>query len=150
MFDTTGELRMVVQPLVSILIASFNAERWIKQTLKSATGQDYPRTEVIVVDDGSTDRTVEILRTFKSRFVRVISQANAGGPAARNTALAHAQGEYIQWLDHDDLLAQNKISNQLKWLKVIESDRVLFSCPFSTFYHYPGNSRWFAAVFIVT
>lgn len=62
MFDTTGELRMVVQPLVSILIASFNAERWIKQTLESATGQDYPRTEVIVVDDGSTDRTVEISR----------------------------------------------------------------------------------------
>jgi glycosyltransferase involved in cell wall biosynthesis len=132
---------MVAQPLVSILIPSFNAERWVEQTMKSAIGQDYPRTEVIVVDDGSTDRTLEILRTFESRSVRVMTQPNAGGPAARNTALAHAQGEYIQWLDHDDLLAQNKISNQIKWLETVESDRVLFSCPFATFYHRQGRAR---------
>jgi glycosyltransferase involved in cell wall biosynthesis len=137
------ELCMVAQPLVSILIPSFNAERWIKQTLESAISQDYPRTEVIVVDDGSTDRTLEISRRFESRFVRVITQSNAGGPAARNTALAHAQGEYIQWLDHDDLLARNKISNQIRCLENVESDRVLFSGPFATFYHHPRKARLF-------
>ena len=134
---------MLAQPLVSILIPSFNAERWIKQTLESAVSQDYPRTEVIVVDDGSTDRTLEISRTFESRFVRVISQPNAGGPAARNTALAHAQGEYIQWLDHDDILAQNKIRSQVKWRQKIQSDRILFSCPFATFYWRCSKARVF-------
>lgn len=131
------------QPLVSILIPSFNAERWIKQTLESAISQDYPRIEVIVVDDGSTDRTLEISRKFESRFVRVFTQPNAGGPAARNTALAHAQGEYIQWLDHDDLLARNKISNQIAGLENVENDRNLLSGPFATFYHHPRKARLF-------
>src|SRR5262252_8996544 len=101
----------MVLPLVSILIPSFNAERWIRQTLESAVNQDYSHKEVILVDDGSTDRTLEIARTFESRVVRVIAQSNSGAPAARNRALAHAQGEYIQWLDADDLLAPSKISH---------------------------------------
>ena len=132
---------MVARPLISILIPTFNAERWIKQTLESAICQVYPRTEVIVVDDGSADQTLEIARTFESKQTRVISQSNAGAPAARNTAMAHAQGEYIQWLDHDDLLARNKISNQIKSLEDVESSRVLLSCPYATFYHSPSKSR---------
>ena len=132
---------MLAQPLVSILIPGFNAERWIKQTLESAIGQDYPRIEVIMIDDGSTDRTLEIARTFQSRFVRVMTQSNAGAPAARNTALAHAQGEYIQWLDADDLLAPDKISSQIKLRQEVQSDRVLFSCPFATFYYRREKAR---------
>ena len=132
---------MSAQPLVSILIPSFNAERWNKQTLESAVRQDYPRIEVIMVDDGSTDRTLEVSRRLKSQFVRVITQPNAGVPSARNTALAHAQGEYIQWLDHDDLLALNKISNQVKWLEKIENDRVLLSGRAEIFYHRPEQGR---------
>jgi glycosyltransferase involved in cell wall biosynthesis len=134
---------MSVQPLVSILIPSFNAERWIKQTLESAIGQDYPRKELIIVDDGSTDRTLEIARTFESRSVRVITQPNVGAPAARNKALAHAQGEYIQWLDADDFLAQSKISNQIKELERVQSDGVMFSCPFAIFYHRWEKARLF-------
>jgi glycosyltransferase involved in cell wall biosynthesis len=114
---------MLVQPLVSILIPSFNAERWIKQTLESAIGQDYSRIEVVVFDDGSTDRTLEILKTFDSRVLRVFVQSNSGGPAARNTALAHAQG--IQWLDHDDILETNKIRSQMYWQQMIRDDQVL-------------------------
>ena len=134
---------MSVQPLVSILIPGFNSERWIKQTLESAISQDYPRTEVIMIDDGSTDRTLKIARTFESRSVRLITQPNAGPSAARNTALAHAQGEYIQWLDHDDLLAPSKISNQVKEWQKVQSDRVLFSCPFATFYYRREKARVF-------
>ena len=130
-----------MQPLVSILIPSFNAERWIKQTLESAIGQDYPHKEVIIVDDGSTDRTLEIVRTYVSRSVHVITQPNAGGPAARNRGLAHAQGEYVQWLDHDDLLAPSKISNQIDEWERVRSDRVLFSCPYAAFYYRWNRAR---------
>jgi glycosyltransferase involved in cell wall biosynthesis len=124
-------------PLVSILIPGFNAEPWIKQTVESAISQDYPRKEVIIVDDGSTDQTLEIARTFESSSVRVFTQPNLGAPAARNKALAHAQGEYIQWLDADDLLAATKITNQMKECERVQNERVLFSCPFASFY-----SRW--------
>jgi hypothetical protein len=126
-----------VWPLVSILIPSFNAEPWIKETLDSAVSQDYPHKEVIIVDDGSTDQTLEIARTFESSSVRLITQPNAGAPAARNKALAHAQGEYIQWLDADDLLAPTKITNQMKECERVQNERVLFSCPFASFY-----TRW--------
>jgi glycosyltransferase involved in cell wall biosynthesis len=91
-----------VQPLVSIIIPAYNAERWIRQTLESAVRQDYANCEVILVNDGSTDGTLAIARQFESRRVRILNQPNAGGPAARNTALKEAQGDFIQWLDHDD------------------------------------------------
>ena len=97
-------------PLVSILIRAYNAERWIRATLESAIGQDHANREVILVNDGSTDRTLEIAKKFQSKLVKIIDQENSGAAAARNKALEHAQGEYIQWLDHDDLLAPNKIS----------------------------------------
>jgi glycosyltransferase involved in cell wall biosynthesis len=75
---------LAVRPLVSILVAAFNAERWIKPTLGSAVNQGYPRKEVIVVDDGSTDQTLEIAATFESRSIRVIPRPNADPPEARS------------------------------------------------------------------
>jgi glycosyltransferase involved in cell wall biosynthesis len=130
-------------PLVSILIPAYNAEKWIRLTLKSALTQDYPNKEVILVDDGSTDQTLTIAKSFESGSVKVINQPNAGGPAARNKAFEHAQGDYIQWLDHDDLLAPNKISAQLQSLDEVQNDRVLFSCPFATFYYRIEKARLF-------
>jgi GT2 family glycosyltransferase len=122
-------------PLVSILIPAYNAEKWIRRTLKSALTQDYPNKEIILVDDGSTDQTLTIAKSFESGSVKLISQPNAGGPAARNKAFEHAQGDYIQWLDHDDLLAPNKISAQLQNLERIQNDKILYSCAFATFYY---------------
>src|SRR3990170_4942215 len=90
-------------PLVSVLIPAYNSERWIAETLSSAVAQTWPNKEVIV-DDGSKDRTLEIARTFSSRGVKVVMQANTGAPGARNHALRLAQGDYIQWLDADDVL----------------------------------------------
>lgn len=130
-----------MQPLVSILIPAYNAEKWIKATLESAVNQDYARTEIILVNDGSTDRTLEMAKAFGAKNIKILDQLNAGGPAARNAALAHAQGDYIQWLDHDDLLAYNKISEQVKSLESIGGDRVLLSGSFGTFYFRPEKSR---------
>ena len=130
-------------PLVSILIPAYNAEKWIRRTLESALSQDHPNKEVILVDDGSTDQTLTIAKSFESGSVKVINQPNAGGPVARNKAFEHAQGDYIQWLDHDDLLAPNKISAQLQSLERVQNDKILCSCPFATFYYRIEKARLF-------
>ena len=115
------------EPLVSILIPAYNAQEWLAQTLKSAIAQSWPHKEIIVVDDGSTDKTVAIARQFESDQVRVFRQENEGAAAARNKAFALSQGEYIQWLDADDLLAPDKIAKQLVALDARPNKRILFS-----------------------
>src|SRR5262245_21908195 len=103
-----------MQPLVSILIPAFNASRWIADTIQSALAQTWPRTEIIVVDDGSTDDTLAIARGFASQGVSVTTQPNRGASAARNVALARSRGDFIQWLDADDILAPDKIERQME------------------------------------
>lgn len=100
-------------PLVSILIPCYNAARWLGETLESALAQTWPRCEIILVDDGSTDESLQLARRFETRGVRVLMQANAGAAAARNTAFYAASGQFIQFLDADDLLAPHKIERQL-------------------------------------
>src|SRR2546421_1094622 len=100
--------------LVSILIPAYNAEKWIGDSIKSALSQTWPQTEIIIVDDESSDNTLHIAKQYESRSVKVLTQPHAGASAARNKALSFAQGEYIQWLDADDLLAPDKISKQLR------------------------------------
>jgi len=101
-------------PLVSILIPAYSAERWIADTIRSALEQTWPNKEIVIVDDGSRDRTFSIAREFASERVSVVSQENQGAAAARNKAFSLSQGDYIQWLDADDLLAPDKIANQLE------------------------------------
>src|SRR4029077_692185 len=101
-------------PLVSILIPAYNAEKWIADTISSALAQPWPRKEIIIVDDGSTDQTLSIARQFTSKTVSVIAQKNQGASAARNKAFQLCQGDYIQWLDADDLLSPDKVAKQLK------------------------------------
>jgi glycosyltransferase involved in cell wall biosynthesis len=105
-----------MKPLVSILIPCYNAEKFLGETLNSALSQTWPNTETILVDDGSTDGSLAIAKTFESCNVKVISQVNQGGSAARNQALKISQGDFIQYLDADDLLAPNKIELQIKCL----------------------------------
>jgi glycosyltransferase involved in cell wall biosynthesis len=99
--------------LVSILIPAYNAEKFIRETMLSAINQTWARKEIIVVDDGSTDHTFDVARSLESPIVKVVTQANTGACGARNKALSLAQGDYIQWLDADDLLHPEKISRQL-------------------------------------
>jgi len=109
-------------PLVSIIIPCHNAERWLAATLESALAQTWPDREIILVDDGSTDGSLALARTFESRGVKVVAQANAGAAAARNTGLQLARGDYLQFLDADDLLAPDKLGPQVRLLQARGND----------------------------
>jgi glycosyltransferase involved in cell wall biosynthesis len=102
--------------LVSILIPVFNAEKWIRENIESALSQTWERKEIIIIDDGSTDNSLQIEKKYESNIVKVISQEKMESAVARNRALEYAQGDYIQWLDADDLLSPDKIEKQLRAL----------------------------------
>lgn len=131
-----------MKELVSILIPAYNAERWIGETIKSILSQTWSNYETIVVDDGSSDTTFAIARRFQSKTVRVITQENMGASAARNKALSLAQGDYIQWLDADDLLAPDKIAHQLKDGEQGKNSSVLLSSAFGKFSFRPHKARF--------
>lgn len=130
-----------MMPLVSILIPAYNAQASIRQTLESALAQTWPNKEIIVIDDGSRDRTAAEAHRFASASVKVVSQENQGAAAARNKALSLAQGEYIQWLDADDLLSANKIAAQMDALRGC-SARTLASAAWGYFRHRPSAARF--------
>ena len=125
---------------VSILIPAFNAERWIGAAIDSAVHQTWPSKEIIIVDDGSTDRTAAVAARFASEQVRVVSQKNAGAASARNHAYSLSRGDYIQWLDADDLLAPDKIAAQMRVVNAGLSPRTLLSGAFSEFIHRPAKA----------
>ena len=132
-------------PLVSILIPAYNAQEWIADTLRSVIAQTWEPKEIIVVDDGSTDQTLAIAREFESANLRVVTQSNVGAAAARNKALSLARGDYIQWLDADDLLAPDKIALQMKAVAEGCGKRTLLSAPFGRFKY-----RYYRTQFIPT
>ena len=113
--------------LVSIIIPCYNAEQYIAECLDSALNQKYEYIEIICVDDGSIDITLKILNEYQKKHsekIKVIVQKNAGAPAARNKGLEAAQGEWIQFLDADDLLLPDKISRQVQLISGENFDMV--------------------------
>ncbi len=133
-----------MKPLVSILIPAYNAEEWIAESLGSAIAQTWQAKEIIVVDDGSTDRTAEIARRFASKEVKVVSTPNQGLSKAVNQAYRLCQGDYIQELDSDDLLSPEKIERQLAALRESDSRRMLLSSPWAHFHYRPRRARFIA------
>jgi glycosyltransferase involved in cell wall biosynthesis len=131
-----------MKPLVSILIPAFNSEKWIADTLRSAIAQTWQRKEIIVVDDGSCDETLAIARQFEVEKVCVVTQKNQGAAAARNKAFSLSQGDYIQWLDADDLLAPDKIDRQMEVLNQFQSKRVLVSSSWGRFFYRYNRMQW--------
>jgi len=122
-----------MKPLISILVPAYNSERWIGDTLRSAIAQTWERKEIIVVDDGSSDLTPDIARRFAAKGVSVITQKNQGAAAARNKAYAVSQGEFIQWLDADDLLSPDKLARQMAVAERIGGKSTLLSCQWGRF-----------------
>ncbi len=134
-----------MKPIVSILIPAFNAQNWIADTLRSALGQTWKPKEIIVVDDGSTDHTLAIAGQFESDSLRVVTQKNQGAAAARNKAYSLSRGDYIQWLDADDLLAPDKIARQMEALDHCPSRGMLLSSAWAYFLY-----RYYRAQFFPT
>jgi glycosyltransferase involved in cell wall biosynthesis len=108
---------------VSVIMPAFNASAWIRRAIDSCRQQTYPDVEIVVVDDGSTDNTLEILQTYRSE-VTWESGPNRGACHARNRAFALSSGRYIQYLDADDYLLPEKIARQVAFLEATGADAV--------------------------
>ena len=100
-------------PLVSVVIAAYNSEDTITETIFSVLNQTFKDLEVIVIDDGSKDRTTERVLEIKDSRVKLFPYENGGVALARNRGITHASGEYIAFLDHDDLWTPDKIEAQV-------------------------------------
>jgi len=130
-----------MQPTVSILTPVFNAEKYITATIQSALNQTYNKLEIIIVDDGSTDKSWDIIESYRERFpkiIRTFKQKNNGACAARNKAFELSSGQYIQYLDQDDLIASNKLEEQLKIFKK-KGNGIITSCTWVRFKGKPNN-----------
>ncbi|MAZ08559.1 MULTISPECIES: glycosyltransferase family 2 protein [unclassified Limnobacter] len=115
---------------VSIIIPCYNKQPYVAAAIQSALSQSFP-CEVIVVDDGSTDGSLDVIRQFDGQ-IRWVTGVNAGGSAARNAGLKMATGNFIQFLDADDILPPNKVAEQLNELKDLPPGAIAF-CPWSYF-----------------
>lgn len=124
-----------LQPKVSVVMPCYNNAPYVRQAVDSILQQDYPNIELIVVDDGSNDNSLEVLASYGER-IKVVSQPNQGPAAARNNGIRHATGDYIAFLDSDDLWLQGKLSAQLEFLK-INPDFIACFCSWSV---WDGNS----------
>jgi len=106
---------MASLPLVSIIIPCYNGERFVAEAIESALAQTYPHKEVIVIDDGSTDNSLEVIKSFGDK-IRWETGPNRGGCAARNRGIELARGELIQFLDADDILHPQKLERQVTFM----------------------------------
>ena len=101
-------------PLVSVIMPAFNARKHIREAIESVLEQDYENWELLIVNDGSTDDTAEIISEFSDERIKYFEQENQGVSAARNLALKCMNGEFIALLDSDDVYPKNSISSRLK------------------------------------
>lgn len=125
------------QPVVSVIIASFNYGRYLRQAIDSALTQTYKAIEVIVVNDGSTDDTDEIAQAYNGR-IAYISQDNMGVVIARNRGAAMATGAYLCFLDADDYLSSNYIENMVNSLS-LSGEIIAYAYPDLCFVYPNGN-----------
>jgi len=118
-------------PIISIIIPNYNRASLITKTIDCLLNQSFQDSEIIVVDDGSTDNSVEVIKSYGNK-IRLICQQNRGPGAARNRGLEVATGKYIQFFDSDDLCSYNKLQQQVETLEHTNGD-IAYS-PWSKFY----------------
>lgn len=113
--------------MISVIIPVYNAEEYIEECLHSLKNQTYNNFEAILVDDGSTDKSIDIIKkhTEKDNRFRLFSQKNAGPSAARNQALKHAKGDFIMKLDADDFVSNNYMSEAIRRISETGADAAI-------------------------
>ncbi len=131
-------------PKVSILIPLYNSEEYISETIDSCLNQTYENIEIIIVDDGSTDSGLEIAKQYEKehKHIQVESQNNSGAPVARNRAFELSCGDFIQYLDADDILHPNKIRIQMEVL-LEEDDHTIVYGKLGVFRKEIKNTIWY-------
>jgi glycosyltransferase involved in cell wall biosynthesis len=125
-------------PKISVIIPAYNAERTILETIQSVRQQTFQDFELIIIDDGSKDRTLELLQTIKDDRLKIFSYENGGVAAARNRGIFNANGDYIAFLDADDLWTPDKLESQLAALQQHPEAGVAYSW---TYYFMDGQER---------
>jgi len=117
-------------PLVSVVVPTYNRSKTVKRAVKSVLGQTYQKLELIVVDDGSTDNTEEVINSFEDGRIRYISHdKNKGGSAARNTGIRRSEGGLIALLDSDDEWLPRKLEKQVSLWRQCSNSVGLVYCP---------------------
>ena len=111
----------------SVIIAAYNSANYIGQTIDSVLSQTFTDYELIVVDDGSTDQTQHILQSYGTR-IKTMYQMNQGPRVAYNTGVSSANGEYIAFLDHDDLFLPNALETYYKIIRAFDSPPLIIGC----------------------
>ena len=122
------------KPLVSVIIPLHNAELYVDECVQSVLNQSYPNIEIIIVENGSIDKSYEIVQKYESQKIQVLKTEIANASAARNIGIQHSHGDYIQFLDADDTISTTKIQKQIEVLaKTNFDDRILSFCPWQKF-----------------
>ena len=109
-------------PLVSIIIPVYNGENYLREAIDSALAQTYKNIEIIVVNDGSKDKTDEICKSYGSR-IRYFKKENGGVSTALNLGIKKMNGEYFSWLSHDDLYYDDKIKVEVDYLRELDDKK---------------------------
>lgn len=115
-----------MNPLVSIIIPVYNSASFVVEAVRSALDQTYQNVEVIVVDDGSTDNSLSLVKSIHDERLRVFSQINQGACVARNRGIVEARGAYVKFLDSDDILYPDAVAVQLEQQSRLGKDEVVF------------------------
>lgn len=117
----------ILNPIISIITPTYNAEKYIEETIDSVINQSYTNWEMVIVDDGSTDGTVNIIRDYQDKYNKIkliVLSKNQGAGIARNTAIEKANGRYIAFLDSDDQWLPEKLETQLRYM---QKNQIAFS-----------------------
>jgi teichuronic acid biosynthesis glycosyltransferase TuaG len=125
--------------LVSVIIPSYNSADFLEEAIRSAVDQTYPELEIVVIDDSSTDRTAELAQNWRRKTSKINylrHDSNRGLSAARNTGIKHARGEYIAFLDADDVWLPNKLAIQVR-----EIDRLQVDLVFANWFVWDGVTK---------
>lgn len=115
--ETLGE-KIMEKDLVSIVMPCYNGKRFIGESIESVINQTYPKWELLIVDDGSTDDSINVIKHYQTdKRIKLIRQSNSGSAAARNNGIRRSKGQYLALLDSDDIWKPNFLEEQIRFMK---------------------------------